>query len=204
MRNKYQKILIASNNPGKIAEITSLLKNLNIEAISPLDFNLQEPIEDGNSFEENALIKAKFYAQKTNLVALADDSGLCINELDNKPGIYSARYAIDENGKKNFPLAFEKIFLELKNRGIYPDKIPNAFFICALCLYDPKTKFSKNFMGRVDGKISYQALGNNGFGYDPIFIKNGMTQTFGEILPSQKEQISHRNLAFQNFKNWLS
>ncbi len=204
MRNKYQKILIASNNLGKIAEITSLLKSLNIEAISPLDFNLQEPIEDGNSFEENALIKAKFYAQKTNLVALADDSGLCINELDNQPGINSARFAIDENGKKNFPLAFEKIFLELKNRGIYPGKIANAFFICALCIYDPKTNFTKNFMGRVDGKISYQALGNNGFGYDPIFIKNEMTQTFGEISPSQKEQISHRNLAFQNFKNWLS
>lgn len=203
MNKKYQRLLIASNNQGKISEITSLLNKINIEAISPLNLNLQEPEENGEDFAQNAFIKAKYYAQKTNLISLADDSGLCVEALDNQPGIYSARFAIDENGKKNFPLAFEKIFHQLKAKGINSSDKAKAFFICALCIFDPKTNFSKSFIGKLDGNISFQALGNNGFGYDPIFIKNGMTQTFGEISTDQKEQISHRHLAFTKFKTWL-
>ena len=118
MNNQYQRILIASNNQGKISEITSLLNKLNIEAISPLNFKLQEPEENGKDFAQNAFIKAKYYAQATNLVALADDSGLCVEALDNQPGIHSARFAIDDNGHKNFPLAFGKIFQRLKEKGI--------------------------------------------------------------------------------------
>ncbi len=204
MKNKFKKILIASNNHGKITEISSLLNILNIEAISPLNFNLEEPIEDGADFAENAMIKARFYGDKTNLIALADDSGLCIEALDNQPGIHSARFAIDENGNKNFPLAFKKIFQQLQNRGVNSSINAKAFFVCALCLYDPKTKFYKNFIGKVDGNISFQAIGNNGFGYDPIFIKNGMTQTFGQIDAKEKDQISHRYFAFQDFKKWLT
>lgn len=203
MNKKYQRLLIASNNQGKISEITSLLSKINIEAISPLNFNIKEPEENGKDFSQNAFIKAKYYAQKTNLVALADDSGLCIEALNNQPGIHSARFAIDDNGQKNFPLAFEKIFHQLKEQGINSSDKAKAFFICALCLFDPKTNFSKNFIGQLDGNISFQALGSNGFGYDPIFIKTGMTQTFGEISAKQKEQISHRQLAFTKFKAWL-
>jgi XTP/dITP diphosphohydrolase len=203
MNKRYQRLFIASNNQGKISEMSSLLSKLNIEAISPLNFNLQEPEENGEDFEKNAFIKAKYYAQQANLVALADDSGLCIEALDNQPGIHSARFAIDKNGQKNFPLAFEKIFEQLKIRGIESSDKAKAFFICTLCLYDPKNNFSKNFIGRVDGNINFQPLGNNGFGYDPIFIKTGMTQTFGEISADQKEQISHRQLAFTKFKTWL-
>jgi XTP/dITP diphosphohydrolase len=132
MNSQYQRILIASNNQGKISEITSLLNKLNIEAISPLNFKLQEPEENGKDFAQNAFIKAKYYAQETNLVALADDSGLCVEALDNQPGIHSARFAIDDNGQKNFPLAFEKIFQQLKEKGIDSSEKAKAFFVCAL------------------------------------------------------------------------
>ena len=204
MSKKYQEILVASNNLGKIKEITSLLEQINIKAISPLPFNLVEPEETGHTFAQNSLLKAKYYAQKTNLPALADDSGLCILPLDNQPGVHSARYAIDpQTGQKNFPFAFEKIFKELAKLGFNDDKIAKAYFICDLSFFDPKTNLAKNFEGRVDGKISFKAIGEFGFGYDPIFIKDGMAQTFAQLQPDFKHQISHRALAFEKFLNWL-
>jgi len=201
---KYQEILVASNNLGKIKEITALLQQINIKAVSPLPFKLAEPDETGQTFAQNSLLKAKYYAQKTKLPALADDSGLCILALQNQPGVHSARYAIDpQTGQKNFSYAFNKIFNDLTKLGFNDNKIAQAYFICDLCFYDPDTNFTKNFTGRVDGKISFKPIGDNGFGYDQIFIKEGMTQTFAQLQPDFKHQISHRALAFEKFLNWL-
>lgn len=199
-----KKLLIATNNKGKFSEISSLLAPFNIQAIPTFDFNLIEPEETGKTFEENSILKAKYYAQKTGLVALADDSGLCIEALGGIPGIASARFAIDEKtGEKNFPLAFEKIFLQLQEIGITPEKKPKAYFICNLSLFDPQTNFSISFEGRVDGVLTFPARGNKGFGYDPIFIKKSMTKTFAEIDVDEKEKISHRAAAFEKFTQWL-
>jgi XTP/dITP diphosphohydrolase len=199
------KILIASNNQGKIREISELISHLEISALAPKDCsalqNLQEPAEDGQTFAENSLIKAKFYGQKSQLPALADDSGFCVVDLNNEPGIYSARFAINDNGEKDFPGAFNKIFNKLKQKDIDINSA-KAFFICNLTYYNPATNFAISFEGRVDGTIC-QPIGNKGFGYDPIFIKNDMLSSFAEINPSEKEKISHRGLAFQQFKNWL-
>lgn len=198
-----KKILIASNNKGKLAEIAKLLENIGIEAVSASDFNLIEPEENADNFADNAFIKAKFYGDKINMMALSDDSGLCIPALNNQPGVHSARFAIDANGQKNFPLAFEKILLQLKQKNLFITDNISAFFICNLCLYNPKNNFKINFEGRVDGKLIYPARGNNGFGYDPIFVKENMEQSFGEIEAEFKHQISHRALAFSQLENWL-
>ena len=198
-----KKILIASNNKGKLVEIAKLLENIGIEAVSASDFNLIEPEESADNFADNAFIKAKFYGDKINMIALSDDSGLCIPALNNEPGVHSARFALDSDGNKNFPLAFEKIFLSLRQKNINLNDKISAFFICNLCLYNPKNNFKINFEGRVDGRLIYPPRGNNGFGYDPIFIKENMSQSFGEIEAEFKHQISHRALAFSQLENWL-
>lgn len=195
------QILIATNNKGKFVEIESLLNQINIKAIPTFQFNIEEPEETGTTFAANSLLKAKYYANKTGLVALADDSGLCVEALNNEPGIYSARFAKNDEGKNDFNLAFEKIFTELKK--IDAEKNPRAHFICNLTIFDPKTNFEISFEGRVDGILTFPPLGNKGFGYDPIFIKDGMNQTFGEIDPELKDHISHRGAAFQKMVNWL-
>lgn len=198
-----KKILIATNNNGKFLEIAKLLESLDIQAVPASSLNLIEPEESAETFVENAFIKAKFYGDNAQILALADDSGLCIKDLENAPGVHSARYALDENGNKNFTLAFEKIFAELQKKNIFSSQKPPAFFVCNLCLYDPKNNFTINFEGRVDGYLTYPAQGNKGFGYDPIFIKNGMNKTFGEIDSTFKHQISHRAMAFLQLENWL-
>jgi XTP/dITP diphosphohydrolase len=191
-----KKFLIATNNKGKFFEIESLLKSINIESVPTFQFNLEEPEEIGKTFAENSLLKAKFYAEKTGLVSLADDSGLCIEAMNAAPGIHSARFAIDEKGEKNFPAAFKKISEKISEN-------PRAYFICNLAIFDPKTNFEIFFEGRVDGTLTFPARGNQGFGYDPIFIKNGMEKTFGEISAAEKDKISHRAAAFEKLKNWL-
>jgi len=211
-----KEILIATGNKGKFVEIADLLSQINIGAISPDQFNLTEPEETASTFAGNSALKAKFYAQKTGLFSLADDSGLCVEALNGAPGIHSARFAIDEKtGEKNFGLAFEKIFEQLRQKGILSEQKsgqefgqelaqkPRAHFICNLSLFDPKTNFSISFEGRIDGHLVFPARGNLGFGYDPIFIKDGMDKTFGEISPAKKDQISHRAVAFAKLLEWL-
>ena len=185
------RLLIASGNAGKILEISALLKPLGIKPIPASQFNFPEPEENGKTFAENSLIKAKFYGEQTKIVALADDSGLCIEAMNGEPGIHSARFA-----QKNFPEAFEKISKKIKEN-------PRAYFVCNLTIFDPEKNFSISFEGRVDGSLIFPPRGNKGFGYDPIFIKDGMTQTFGEIDPQEKDQISHRGEAFKKLINWL-
>ena len=202
------KILIATNNRGKFNEISSLLASFDIEAIFAGNYidNLKivEPEETANSFAENSLIKAKYYAKMLNLKAIADDSGFCIELLDGLPGVHSARFAIDDYGVKNFPQAFNKIAEMLENKGINPyrDKI-KAYFICNLSLFNPFDEASISFEGRVDGFLSLPPRGSNGFGYDPIFIKQDMQQTFAEIDHDLKESISHRALAFKQLSKFL-
>lgn len=203
MPAKFDKILIASGNKGKLVEIANLLSAVDIKAILAADFDLEEPEETGNSFEENSIIKARYYGDKTGIVALADDSGLCIDLLDGKPGIHSARWAVDERtGEKNFQFAFERINRELISQGIdFQSRVESspikAHFICNLTLYNPVDGEMKSFEGRVDGKIALPPIGVNGFGYDPIFIADNFDKTFGEILPEEKDRVSHRTKAFQ-------
>ncbi len=198
------QILIATNNSGKFLEIKDLLNTINIEAVPASKFNLSEPEETEKTFHGNSLIKAKFYGKNSQLTALADDSGLCIEDLDNLPGVDSAPFAFNEKtGQKDFPLAFEKIKNLLIKKNIDPNSKPKAHFICNLCLFDPKTDFSINFEGRVDGYLVFDRIGGNGFGYDPIFIKDGMSQTFAQIDAKIKDEISHRANAFRKMLEFL-
>ena len=204
---KLPKILIATGNKGKFKEITELLNSVNIDCVGAFDYDLKEPIEDGQTFEENSLIKAKYYANKTGLVALADDSGLCIEALDGQPGIHSARWAINEKtGQKDFNIAFDKIVKELEKKGINYQKEPvKAYFICNLTLFNPKNNQHQSFEGRVDGILTFPAKGEKGFGYDPIFVSNIFGgKTFGEVEYAQKEKVSHRSHAFLKFQNFFS
>lgn len=201
----FDKILIATGNKGKFVEIEALLKEVGIDSVGIWEFDsLQEPEENGTSFSENSLIKAKYYAQETGLVALADDSGLCIDDLDGKPGIHSARFAINEKtNQTDFNHAFIKIFDSLSDKGINATVKPKAHFICNLTLFDPKNGFNIDFEGRVDGYLVNPPQGTSGFGYDPIFIKNGMDKTFGEIDRFEKDKLSHRGDAFKKMMKWL-
>jgi XTP/dITP diphosphohydrolase len=192
-----KQLLIATNNKGKFFEIEYLLNQINIKAIPTFQFNIEEPEETGKTFAENSLLKARYYGSKTGLMALADDSGLCVDAMNGEPGIYSARFAKNDRGENDFNFAFEKISAAIKNNNYA------AHFICNLGFFDPKTNFEIYFEGRVDGNLTFPARGNKGFGYDPIFIKNGMNQTFGEIDPKEKDQISHRADAFLKLVNWL-
>ena len=192
--NKYlfndNKIVIASHNRGKIKEIKILLKPLKIEVLSAIDFNLKEPLEDGLSFEENSLIKSSFVSNNTGIPSLSDDSGICFSDINNEPGIYSARWA----GKdKNFNLAMFKI-----NESIKKVKNPSyeCFFVCALSLSWPNGR-NITVSGKLDGKFSWPPKGNLGFGYDPIFKPLGYDKTFAEMEPEFKHSISHRALAFK-------
>lgn len=205
MTSTIPEILIASGNKGKLVEIATLLENIGIKVISPTNFNLPEPEETGKTFVENSVLKAKYYGDAIGFVALADDSGLCIDALSGEPGIHSARWAIDKKtGEKNFDLAFEKIKQALLAKNINPaTQQVKAHFICNLTLYFPKTREIKSFEGRIDGILAFPPRGDRGFGYDPIFIANGCDKTFGEISPGQKDAVSHRAKAFEKLILWL-
>lgn len=195
-----KKLLIGTGNQGKFAEISELLVDqFDIELFSTKELDLTEPEENGVTFIENALIKARYYGDKTNLPTLTDDSGLCIEALNGRPGIHSARFAFDPlTNKANFPMAFVKIAKELKDKGLNPEKdIIPAKFVCALSFYNPDDGTEISVEGIIDGRIQMPAKGQNGFGYDPIFIKSGMKKTFGEIDQKLKDSISHRAQAFE-------
>ena len=198
-KQKIYKLLIGTNNKGKLREIKSLLPK-NIKIYSTSDYNLKSPKENGNTFKENSLIKARFFSKKTNQICMSDDSGLEINLLNNQPGIYSARWG----GKKNnFDLAIKKVFKKLdKKVSNWRNRKINAKFICALTIYWPSGKY-KTTIGKILGRISNKKIGNKGFGYDPIFIPRGSKKTFGQISPKKKYKIDHRYKAFQKIKKFL-
>ena len=196
---KISKLLIGTNNNGKYKEIRDLLPK-RIKTYSTSQFKLKSPKEDGLTFEENSIIKSKYFSKKTNLICLADDSGLEIDILNKEPGIYSARWG----GKKgDFNKAIKKVYRELfkKDKNWQQKKI-KARFICALSICYLNEKII-SVIGKVEGYISNDPRGKNGFGYDPIFIPKDKKKTFGEISSSQKYKIDHRSNAFKKIKKFL-
>jgi XTP/dITP diphosphohydrolase len=196
---KISKLLIGTNNKGKYKEIRDLLPK-HIKTHSTSEFKLKSPREDGQTFEENSIIKSKYFSKKTKLICLADDSGLEIDILDKSPGIYSARWG----GKKgDFKKAINKVYRELSKKDKnWKHKKIKARFICALsiCYLDKKIA---SVLGKVEGYISVNPKGENGFGYDPIFIPKNRRKTFAEMSSLQKYKIDHRFVAFKKIKKFL-
>ena len=198
-KEKIINLFIGSNNQGKIKEIRDLLPK-KIEILTPKNFKLKSPKENGKTFKENSLIKAKYFSKKTRMICLADDSGLEIDSLNQLPGIYSARWG---GRKNNFNLAIKKVYHELKKNDLnwYKIKQP-ARFVCALTIYWPDNKFV-SVTGKIEGTISKFKKGNNGFGYDPIFIPINQKITFGQMSPKKKYKIDHRMDAFKKIKKFF-
>ena len=196
--NKIKEIIIGTNNAGKYKEICALLPK-NIKKYSPKEFDLLSPKETGKTFEKNSFIKASYFSRKTNLICLSDDSGLEIDLLKGRPGIYSSRWS----GKKNnFDLAIKRVFKEMRKLKKDWKNDNSARFICCMTLFWPDGK-SYLAMGTIKGKISQKKKGKNGFGYDPIFIAEGYNQTFGEMKPILKMSIDHRFKAFLKIKKFF-
>ncbi|MCZ6862680.1 MAG: RdgB/HAM1 family non-canonical purine NTP pyrophosphatase [Alphaproteobacteria bacterium] len=185
---KSSKLVIASHNPGKVREIADLLAGHAVKIVSAGALGLPEPVEDGESFAENAEIKALAAARATGLPALADDSGLCVDALAGEPGIHSARWAGVE---KDFAAAMTRIEAALENEN---DR--SAHFVCVLALAWPDLHV-ESFEGRAGGTLVWPPRGRRGFGYDPIFLPAGYEITFGEMAPENKHAISHRADAFR-------
>ena len=183
-------LVVASHNDGKVREIKALLGPHGIQAISAAALGLPEPEETGASFAANARIKALASATASRHAALADDSGLCVEALDGAPGIYSARWA---GPTKDFRIAMNRVHDELRHKGLPTSA---AKFVCALCIALPSGE-TRLFEGEVHGHLSFPPRGLRGFGYDPIFVADGMDQTFAEIEPAQKHAMSHRARAFE-------
>jgi XTP/dITP diphosphohydrolase len=182
------KLVIASHNAGKVREIGSLLGPYGAEVVSAGDLGLPEPVEDGDTFIANALIKSRAAARASGLPALADDSGLAVHGLNGAPGIFSARWA---GPGKDFAVAMERVQREL---GANPDR--RAHFVCALALSWPDG-MDVSVEGTVYGELVWPPRGPHGFGYDPIFQPDGHAITFGEMDPARKDEISHRADAFR-------
>jgi XTP/dITP diphosphohydrolase len=186
------QLVLATHNSGKVTEIQALLAPYPIEVVPISNFSMIEPDETGQTFEENAAIKALAAANITNLASLADDSGLVIPSLDGAPGVHSARWA---GPQKDFKAAFNRIEDALEERGLEPEGV-KAYFVCNLCIAWP-FGVKKHFEGRVYGRLTFPARGVKGFGYDPIFVPDGYQESFGEMEPAQKDAISHRAEAFK-------
>ena len=196
---KITKLLIGTNNKGKLREIRALLPK-KIRTYSTSDFNLKSPVENGKTFEQNSIIKSKYFSQRTRLMCLADDSGLEIDILNKAPGIYSARWG---GRNADFTKAIAKVYRELKKKDKnWENKKIKARFICVLsiCLNEKKIACVK---GIVEGTISPIPKGKKGFGYDPIFIPKGKKFTFGEVSPKIKYKMDHRFKAFKKIKKFL-
>ena len=182
------KLVIASHNKGKVREIADLLGPYGVAPVSAGELDLPEPEETGTTFIENAKLKAQAAAEGANLPALADDSGLAVDCLEGAPGIYSARWAGPE---KDFGLAMERV-----HEAMADSVDRTGTFVCALALAWPDGH-CEVFQGTVSGLIVWPPRGENGFGYDPIFVPEGREETFGELAPEVKHAISHRADAFK-------
>lgn len=189
------RLVVATHNAGKLMEILQLLGPYGVDPVAAGDLGLPEPEENGPTFIANAEIKARAAATATNLPALADDSGIVIESLDGAPGIYTARWA---GPRRDFALAMRKTEDELAARGHgidNPQAHRRAHFVCAfvLCWPDGHTEAVE---GSVAGRVTWPPRGTHGFGYDPIFIPDGYSRTFGEMLPQAKQPLTHRTQAF--------
>ncbi|MWB76944.1 RdgB/HAM1 family non-canonical purine NTP pyrophosphatase [Pseudooceanicola sp. 216_PA32_1] len=188
-----RQLVIATHNAGKLREIAALLAPFGVEVSSAADHGLDEPEETEDTFAGNARIKAHYAASATGLPALSDDSGITVDALDGDPGVYTADWAETPNGR-DFPMAMTKVWTLLEERDApFPR---TAAFNCTLCLAWPDGH-DEIFVGRVDGQVTWPMKGQNGFGFDPIFLPDGETETFGEMDPGRKDEMSHRAEAFR-------
>ena len=198
-KKKIKEIFIGSNNKGKLKEIADLLPK-NLKLYSNLDYKIPSPKETGTSFYENSILKAKYFSKKTKKICMSDDSGIEIDILDKKPGVYSADWA---GKKRDFDLAIRKVYREIYNKDKnWKKRKITARFICVLTIFWPNGKFVSK-TGKIEGRISKLKKGKNGFGYDPIFIPEGKRLTFGELEPQKKYKIDHRFNAFKKIKRFF-
>ena len=192
----FDKIILATHNQGKIAEMREMLKPLGIAVSSAAELNLPDVEETGATFEENAKLKAEQLSALSGLPCLADDSGLCVDALNGRPGVYSARYAPNRDFDKGMQMLLDEL-------AATRDTERKAHFSCVMAFARPDEK-TQVFEGRVDGKIAQAKKGNGGFGYDPIFVPDeGDGRSFAEFDGAEKNKISHRGRALRKFLEYL-
>ncbi len=198
------RLVVATHNSGKLREITELLGAYGVSIVPIADFGLPEPEETGTTFRENARIKAEAALAASGLPALADDSGLCVDALGGAPGVYSADWAEGPDGRRDWMRAMERVERELQLAGATTPEARRAQFVATLCLAYPDGHV-EFFEGEVAGTIVWPPRGDQGFGYDPVFLPDGETRTFGEMSPQEKNGrgggpdglgLSHRTRAF--------
>jgi XTP/dITP diphosphohydrolase len=189
------RLVVASHNPGKLREITDLVRPYGLATASARDLAIPEPEETEVTFAGNARLKALHAARTAGLPALADDSGLCVDALDGAPGVYSARWA---GPAKDFTLAMARVHDEVSLRCAWTTSGPRAHFVSALCLAWPDGH-AQVYEGRVFGRLVWPGRGSHGFGYDPIFLADGEDETYGELDQARKHATSHRAVAFAKF-----
>ena len=186
-----KELILASNNAHKVEEIKSILEDYNILTLKDINYT-EEIIEDGTTFEENALIKARTICKYSGKTAISDDSGLSVELLDGRPGVYSARYSKEQTDEKNI----EKVLLELNEQK------SKAKFVSVIALVKPNGT-ELTFRGECHGEIIFEKRGTNGFGYDPIFYVPSLDKTFAELSANQKNSISHRKQSLEKFSQYL-
>jgi XTP/dITP diphosphohydrolase len=187
------KLVIATHNKGKLREIGALLAPYGVEVISAGDLGFEEPEETENTFAGNARIKAHYAAEKSGLPALSDDSGIIVDALDGAPGVHTADWAETGNGR-DFVMAMTRVWTLLEEKRAPEPR--TARFNATLCLAWPDGH-DEIFEGQVEGRIVWPMRGENGFGFDPVFLPEGKSQTFGEMDPAEKAAMSHRTVAFR-------
>jgi XTP/dITP diphosphohydrolase len=198
MGHENNRLLVATNNKGKLAELNGLLAGLPLELVSLADMGCTVEIEEtGSTFAENAALKARGYARLANLATLADDSGLEVDALDNRPGVFSARYGGADLG---FDQKMSLLLGELERTG---GENRTARFVCSIAIADPVGELVHSAEGICNGTIAQKPSGKGGFGYDPLFIPDGYENTFGELPEAVKQKISHRFRAFEQIIPFL-
>jgi XTP/dITP diphosphohydrolase len=203
---KGTKIVVASHNDGKLKEFADLMAPFGLEAKSAREYGLPEPEETGTTFEENAYIKAHAAAKATGLPALSDDSGLMIDALQGAPGVYTANWAEAPDGTRDFGVAMQRAEVAMQEVGAVEPAQRKGRFVAVICLASPDGE-AEYFRGEAEGTLVWPPRGDRGFGYDPVFVPDGHTRTFGEMTaeekhgwkPGQMEALSHRARAFQKF-----
>jgi XTP/dITP diphosphohydrolase len=203
---KGTKIVVASHNDGKLKEFADLMAPFGLEAKSAREYGLPEPEETGTTFEENAYIKAHAAAKATGLPALSDDSGLMIDALQGAPGVYTANWAEAPDGTRDFGVAMQRAEVAMQEVGAVEPDQRKGRFVAVICLASPDGE-AEYFRGEAEGTLVWPPRGDRGFGYDPVFVPDGHTRTFGEMTaeekhgwkPGQTEALSHRARAFQKF-----
>ncbi|MEP9386534.1 RdgB/HAM1 family non-canonical purine NTP pyrophosphatase [Mesorhizobium sp. KR9-304] len=203
---KGTKIVVASHNDGKLREFADLMAPFGLEAKSAKEYGLPEPEETGTTFEENAYIKAYAAAKATGLPSLSDDSGLVIDALGGQPGVYTANWAETPDGTRDFGIAMQRAEVAMQEVGAVKPEQRTGRFVAVICLAWPDGK-AEYFRGEAEGRLVWPPRGGSGFGYDPVFLPDGQTRTFGEMTaeekhgwkPGQATALSHRARAFQKF-----